>query len=175
MSGISRLFTIAASFVATRTSTAITFAMRDDAAFLGLDDVSVSAGAGPNMLLNPGFELGPVGSSTPIDWTYLNPFGVSTGGAVSTAPSPGPHSGSNYYSDGAFQGYDLLSQTIPTVPGDLYSISFWLRDNSAVSRTFSALDTTPATDSGVDLLVYAGAIPFAVPAAEPEPPTAAPD
>jgi PEP-CTERM motif len=152
------------NFVATGTTTTITFAMRDDAAFLGLDDVSVSTGGAPNLLLNPGFELGPVGSSTPTDWTYLNPFGASSSGVVSTDPSPGPHSGSNYYRDGAFQAYDLLSQTIATIPGDQYTISFWLEDSSTVSRTFSALDTTPETDSGVDLLVYAAAA-----AAIPEP------
>jgi hypothetical protein len=150
-------------FVATGTTTTITFALRDDAASLGLDDVSVSTGGGPNLLLNGDFESGPVGSSAPTHWTYLNPFNAASGGVVSTVSPPGPHSGSNYYLDGAFQAYDLLSQAIATTPGDAYTVSFWLDDSSTVSRTFSALDPN-ATDSGVDVLVYAAAS-----AAVPEP------
>ena len=152
-----------AHFVATGTTTNITFALRDDSASLGLDDVSVATGGGPNLILNPGFESGPVGSSTPTDWTYLNPSNAPFGGVVSTSSPPGPHTGSNYYLDGAFQAYDLLSQAIATTPGDDYAISFWLADSATASRTFSALDTT-GLDSGVDLLVYAAAV-----AAVPEP------
>jgi hypothetical protein len=149
----------APGFTATGTTTTFTFALRDDAAFLGLDDVSVSTGGGPNLLVNPGFESGPVGSSTPTGWTYLNPFGAQSSGVVSTNPSPGPHSGSNYYQDGAFQAYDLLSQAITTIPGDVYTVSFFLDDSASVTRTFSALDTTPGTNSGVDVLVYAATVP----------------
>src|SRR5215475_2075105 len=48
------------NFMATATTTNISFAFREDPAFLFLDDVSVTTGGGPNLLLNPGFELGPL-------------------------------------------------------------------------------------------------------------------
>ena len=45
------------NFTATQASSNISFAFREDPAFLFLDDVSVTTGGGPNLLLNPGFEL----------------------------------------------------------------------------------------------------------------------
>jgi PEP-CTERM motif len=150
------------SFTATNTTANISFALREDPAFLGLDDVSVTTGGGPNLLLNPGFELGPVGANAPTDWTYLNTFGATFAGVVSTDPSPGPHTGSNYYRDGAVQAYDGITQAIATTPGSLYTISFWLDDNSGLT-TFSRLstngDVTDTGGNGIDVLVYAGAIP----------------
>jgi hypothetical protein len=46
------------SFVATSPASFISFAFRNDPAFLGLDDVSVTTGAGPNLIVNGDFELG---------------------------------------------------------------------------------------------------------------------
>src|SRR5215471_8213462 len=54
------------SFVATATTTNISFAFREDPAFLSLDDVSVTLGGGPNLLTNPGFESGVVGDNAPV-------------------------------------------------------------------------------------------------------------
>src|SRR5436309_13966830 len=44
------------NFTATAGSTNISFAFREDPAFLGLDDVSVITGMGPNLITNGGFE-----------------------------------------------------------------------------------------------------------------------
>jgi hypothetical protein len=159
------------SFTATNTTTNISFSLREDPAFLGLDDVSVATGGGPNLLVNPGFELGPVGANAPTGWTYLNSFGAGAAGVVSTNSSPGPHTGSNYYRDGAIQAYDGITQSIATTVGSTYNISFWLDDNSSLT-TFSRLSTngnvTDPGGNGIDLLVYAGAIP-SLPTSTPEP------
>jgi hypothetical protein len=159
------------SFVATDTTTNLSFAFREDPAFLFLDDVSVTTGGGPNLVLNPGFELGPVGASAPTDWTYLNAFGAIAGGQV----GGGAHTGSLAYVDGAVQAYDGITQAIPTIPGLTYTISFWLNDNGPLT-TFSRLstngDVTDTGGNGIDLLVYAGQIPtLTPPAAVPEPAT----
>src|SRR5215470_1580706 len=53
------------NFVAASTSTNISFAFREDPAFLLLDNVSVTTGGGPNLLLNSDFDLGPVGATSP--------------------------------------------------------------------------------------------------------------
>ena len=159
-------------FTATSTATNIGFALRDDPSFLGLDDVSVSTGAGPNLLTNPGFESGVLGDHAPVGWSYQNAFLLNPAGPVTDAtssPSPGAHSGSNYYIDGAVQAYDGINQTVPTTPGDVYTVSFWLNDNSDLT-TFSDLSTngndTGTGGNGIDVLVYAEAV--ATPAA-PEP------
>jgi len=155
------------NFAAVAATTNISFAFREDPAFLFLDDVSVTTGGGPNLLLNPGFELGPVGANAPTNWTYLNSFGASFAGVVS--PN-GPHSGSNAYFDGAVQAYDGITQAIATNPGSLYNISFFLNDNSG-NTTFSALSTngnvTGTGGNGIDLLVYAGEVPTLNPVPEP--------
>jgi hypothetical protein len=159
------------NFTAVAASTNISFAFREDPAFLFLDDVSVTTGGGPNLLLNPGFELGPVGANAPTNWTFLNSFGATFAGVVSTS---GPHSGTNDYFDGAVQGYDGITQAISTTPGSLYTISFFLNDNSG-NATFSRLSTNGHNDStdgnGIDLLVYAGVVPTLPPTGVPEPST----
>jgi len=151
------------NFVAVNTTTNISFAFREDPAFLLLDNVSVTTGGGPNLLLNPGFDLGPVGASAPTNWTYLNSFGATFGGVVDAGCGI---SGSNCYFDGAVQAYDGITQAIPTTVGSLYNINFFLNDNSGLT-TFSRLSTngnvTDTGGNGVDLLVYAGAIPTLVP------------
>jgi hypothetical protein len=151
------------NFTSTAATTNISFAFREDPAFLFLDDVSVTTGGGPNLLLNPGFELGIVGNNAPVDWTYLNSFGASFAGVVS---NNNPHSGSNNYYDGAVQAYDGITQAIATTIGSTYTISFWLDDNSGLTN-FSRLstngDVTDTGGNGADLLVYGGAIPTLAP------------
>jgi len=77
-----------------------------------------------------------------------------------------PHSGSNAYDDGAVQAYDGITQGIVTTVGSTYTISFWLDDTSDLT-TFSRLSTngnvTDTGGNGVDLLVYAGAVPTITP------------
>ena len=58
-------------FTATAASTNISFAFREDPAFLHLDDVSVILKTGgPELILNGGFEAGPVGANAPTNWTF---------------------------------------------------------------------------------------------------------
>jgi len=153
------------NFTASQALTNLSFAFREDPAFLSLDDVAVNDLTHPsgNLVLNPGFELGPLGNSAPTDWTYLNAFGAVAGGTVE---NNNPHTGSNNYYDGAVQAYDGITQGIPTTIGDVYHVSFWLDDNSGLT-TFSDLstngDVTDTGGNGIDLLVYAGAVPTLAP------------
>lgn len=147
------------NFVASSTSTNISFAFRDDPAFLHLDDVSVTTGGGSNLLTNGGFESGPVGAPAPTGWTYLNSFGATFGGAVSMSS---PRTGTLAYVDGAVQAYDGITQAVATTVGATYTISFWLFEDGNLT-TFSRLSTngnvTGTGGNGIDLLVYAGAVP----------------
>src|ERR1700754_43905 len=58
------------TFVASQTTTNISFAFREDPAFLGLDDVVVQIGAGPSLLTNGGFESGAGGKNAPVGCNY---------------------------------------------------------------------------------------------------------
>jgi hypothetical protein len=93
----------------------------------------------------------------------LNTFGATFGGVVTAGC--GPTSG-NCYFDGAVQAYDGITQGINTMVGQTYTVSFQLNDNGGLT-TFQQLstngDTTDTGGNGVDLLVYGGAIPSAVP------------
>jgi PEP-CTERM motif len=156
------------NFMATNASTAVTFAFREDPAFLFLDDVTVNDLTHPsgNLILNGGFELGPAFAPAPTDWTYLNIFGAIAGGTVQTN-SVLAHSGTNYYDDGAVQAYDGITQQIGTSSGDTYQVEFWLADNSGSTGLFQDVsnngNTTTLGGNGIDLLVYAGGVPPAVP------------
>lgn len=149
------------NFVATDTTTNLSFAFRDDPWFLYLDDVSVTdlttSSAVP--VVNGGFESGVVGNSAPVGWIYLNSFGATFAGVVNDSNA---HSGSNDYFDGALQAYDGISQALTTTIGDLYQVSFWIfetSDNSTFSRLSTNGNVTNTGGNGIDLLVYAGAIP----------------
>ena len=158
------------SFVAAASSTNLSFAFREDPAFLFLDDVSLTTGGGANLLVNGGFELGTVGANAPVGWTYLNSFGAAAAGVVG---STGARTGTNAYVDGAVQAYDGITQAVSTVIGATYNLSFWLTDNGPLT-TFRQLsdngNTTGTGGNGIDVLVYAGAIPTLTPPV-PEPET----
>jgi hypothetical protein len=156
------------AFIATNPSTNISFAFREDPAFLFLDNVSVHlTSGGPNLLLNGDFETPPTGVNAPTNWTYLNSFGAAFAGVVQAGSGIG---GSNSYFDGAVQAYDGITQAVATTPGASYTIDFFLNDNSALT-TFSRLSTNGNVSgiggNGVDLLVYAGAVPTLTPVPEP--------
>jgi hypothetical protein len=146
----------------------LSFALRDDPSFLYLDDVTLHdvTNPGPDLMVNGGFESGPLFSNTPAGWTYLNQYGATAAGIVE---ENGPHSGSNNYYDGAIQAYDGITQVVPTTVGDTYHVSFWLNEDGEQS-TFSRLSTngnvTNNGGNGIDLLVYAGA---GAPQLTPEP------
>lgn len=143
----------ATSFIAQAAATELRFAFRHDSGFHRLDDISVSTGSGPNLVSNPGFELGPIGENEPVNWTYRNPFGAGAGGIVSDEM---PHTGSLAYFDGAAGAYDDISQAIETLPGETYAITFWLNSFST-QATFSPISSLD--NNGIDLLVYAAPVP----------------
>jgi hypothetical protein len=145
------------NFIASSATTNISFAFREDPAFLLLENVSVVPFfGGSNLLVNGNFELGVVGSSTPLGWTYLNNFGATSGGVVQSGCGVGS---SNCYFDGAVQAYDSITQAITTTLGAQYTIAFLLSDNGGLT-TFSALSTngdiSDQGGNGANLLVYAG-------------------
>jgi hypothetical protein len=149
--------TYSVNFTASSATSDISFAFREDPAFLHLDNVTVTlTGGGPNLIVNGDFEAGPVGANAPSGWTYLNIFGAQAAGVTATGCGVG---GSNCYSDGAVQAYDSITQAIPTTTGALYTITFQLTDDGSLT-TFSALstngDVTGTGGNGIDLLVYAG-------------------
>lgn len=141
-----------ADFLAGTASTNLTFAFREDPAFISLSNIVLTDVTHPsgNLLLNGDFSLGTYGTNAPTDWTYLNQYGASYGGVLD--PGCG-ETGNNCYYDGAVGAYDAITQVIATNPGDIYSVSFWVTDNSGYSN-FSDLGTGSA--AGIDLLVYAG-------------------
>ena len=151
-----------ANFTATAPTTNLSFAFRDDPAFLFLDDIAVTnlTTSSPVAVVNPGFEFGSTG------WTFLNQFGATFAGVVSPL---NPHSGTSSWDDGSVQAYDGITQALSTVAGDNYSVSFWLDENSGLT-TFSRLstngDVSDTGGNGIDLLVYAGVVPTL---AAPEP------
>jgi hypothetical protein len=155
------------NFTATLTSTAITFAIREDPAFIFLENTSVvdTTTSSGNLLLNGDFGLGTVGS-LPLDWTFANVNGASFSGVVDASNS-GSACGStpaspvtNCWYDGSVQAYDTISQTIATTIGNQYQISFFVEDNGSLT-TFSDLstngDTTDTGGNGADVVVYGGA------------------
>jgi hypothetical protein len=93
-----------------------------------------------NLVTNGGFEAGPVFSSTPIGWTFTP---ASDGGSDAGVNfGSGPHSGNNFYSFGAVgNAFDSISQAIPTVPGQPYTLSYFvsLDFSSGAPDEFQAL------------------------------------
>jgi hypothetical protein len=143
------------NFLAPGANTNLTFAFREDPAFLHLSNVVVTdvTHPGGNILINGDFALGPVGASAPTGWTYLNQYGASAGGRVSTGCGL---TGNNCYNDGAVAAYDAITQILSTTSGDTYNVDFFLTDNGSLT-TFSQLSTDGNDDgNGIDLLVYAG-------------------
>ncbi len=165
-------------FTAASALTNLSLAIREDPAFFALDDITMTdlTHPGPNLVVNGGFESGPVGSNAPTGWTYLNTYVATFPGFVDNGSTANPHSGHNEYFDGAVQAYDGISQAIATTTGDTYQVSFWLYDDGNLT-TFSALstngDVTGMGGNAADVLVYAGAIPNLTGGAVPEPATCA--
>jgi hypothetical protein len=155
--------TYTATFVATSTSTNLSFAFRDDPAFLELSSVSVTTGSGSNLVANGNFAAGTIGGSAPTGWSYLNYYTASNGGVLKSACGI---SSLNCYYDGAVQGYDMISQAITTKVGSAYTVTFDLNETGSAT-TFSRLSTngnlTTSAGNGVDVLVYAGALPTKAP------------
>ena len=171
------------SFVANATSEFVSFAFREVPAFWAFDDVSVTTGAGPNLLSSPSFEGATLGQNCnhnnalgcPPGWqAWIQPIDTSAIGQINTSSNTGgcnvqPHSGTTMWCDGSVQGYDAVYQQLTGLTiGATYNISFWLQDDSGSN----------ITNPGIDMLVYAGAalpdgtIPASgTPSSTPVPPT----
>lgn len=168
-----------ASFTAALTSTDITFALRNDPAFIGLDDITltdVTTSTGV-ALVNGDFEGGTQTSGgntfAPVGWNYDNVYGATFGGVVVTGGTGNcptvAHGGASFWCDGAVQSYDAIDQTVSTVVGHNYAINFWvnssgLGDTSGGGNNFQDLstngNTTDTGGNGIDVTVYAqGSIP----------------
>jgi len=172
------------NFTATLSNTAITFAFRDDPAFISIESASLTDQTTPsgNLLINGDFSGGNYtdngNSATPNGWTYANIYGATDGGSVSTNCPDGGTTSCWY--DGAVQAYDAISQTVATTAGNLYQISFSLAESSNCSTNggapcyFSDLstngDVTDTGGNGIDALVYAQAN-LPAPGTVPEPST----
>jgi hypothetical protein len=158
------------NFVAGLSSTAITFAFRNDPSFTSFANASVvditnPNSPGPNLLVNGDFSGGTyvdsvngvvVNSSVPNSWIYSNMYGATYGGILD--PDCGLDGGNCWY-DGAVQAYDAISQTIPTNIGDTYEISFYVQASGGT--TFSDISTNGNASgtggNGIDVTVYAQA------------------
>ncbi len=143
------------SFTAGTTSTDISFAFRDDPAFLSFSNVSVVAsGSTTNLLTNGDFSGGTYASGNyvnlPNGWSYQNQYAADASGEIENG----------IWVDGSVQAYDALSQYIATTIGDLYTISFFLTESSA-DETYSDVSTngdiTDSYGNGIDVLAYASA------------------
>lgn len=158
------------SFVATVSSTSISFAFREIPAYWGLDDTSVVLHlSSTNLLADPGFESATVGQNIPTGWSrWIQPIDVSAIGVVVSNASPGgcgtdtpTHGGTQFWCDGSVEGYDAVYQVIPTTVGSTYDISWYLGHDTG------AAPSAP----GIDMLVYAtdGLPGGTVPVGTPEP------
>jgi hypothetical protein len=146
------------SFTAGVTNTDITFAFREDPAFISFSDVSLTnttTGSSVNLIQNGNFALGSGQNAT--DWTYVNVYGAEAGGEVSGSCGGGL---STCWFDGAVQAYDAIDQFVATIVGDNYLLSYVYSDDSGLT-TMSDLSTNGITTgtggNGIDILAYEGA------------------
>ncbi|HEX4154465.1 MAG TPA: PEP-CTERM sorting domain-containing protein [Acidobacteriaceae bacterium] len=146
---------VSVDFVAGQTNTNITFAFREDPAYIFFSGVSLVDDTNPsgNLILNGDFSSGSGNDAT--DWTYVNEYGAYAGGVVTDSCNGGL---SSCWIDGAVQAYDAITQLVTTNLGDTYTLSFLYTDNSGYS-TFSDLstngDVTDEGGNGIDILAYA--------------------
>ena len=151
------------TFTSGLSSTDITFAFREDPAFISFGDVSLvnDTTHSGNLILDGNFSQGTHlssgNSNTPASWSYANMYGASSGGGVQACSA---FAGAACWYDGAVQAYDAIDQVVATTVGDTYTLSFMYSDNSSLS-TFSDLSTNGDTGdtggNGIDILAYAQA------------------
>jgi PEP-CTERM motif len=164
--------TYTVDFTAALANTSLSLAFREDPAFFSVTDVTLTDLTHPsgNLLTNGDFSLGPVGSDTPVGWTFQNTFGAEDEGVVRGPGGCGGGIAGNCWFDGSVQAYDELSQTVGTTIGDVYEVSFAATDDGSLN-TYSALstngNTTGTGGNGIDILVYAQAAPPNLNAPEP--------
>ncbi|MFZ0335914.1 MAG: PEP-CTERM sorting domain-containing protein [Candidatus Acidiferrales bacterium] len=162
------------SFTATGSNTDLTFALRNDPGYFGLDNISMvdTTTSSGDLVTNGGFESGLTG------WTDTNMYGAAFAGAVSgSCFGLAPESGSGQWCDGSTQAYDAIAQSITTTAGNVYTVTFWL-GSVDLNGTYPSLaqplstngDVTDTYGNGVDMFVYTqGSLP--PPGTTPEPAT----
>ncbi len=143
-----------ASFLATTPDSTVTFVFRHDPGFFTLEDTSVTTGGGPNLFSNPNFAIGAptaAGAGVP-GWQYFFQAGNLYPEYL------GYENGVGFY-DGSTQAYDGIYQIIPTVPGDVYTVSFGLL-NAGGGGIYQQIsnngDVTDTGGNGIDVVLYAG-------------------
>ena len=159
--------TEAVDFSAALANTAITFAFRDDPAYIAFGNVSLvdmTTGASVNLLANGDFSGGSYrdssGQLAPMGWSDANNYGASFSGQLSDSSfACAGFSGGNCWYDGSMAAYDALSQSVSTSVGNTYRLSFMYTENSHQSL-FSALATNGLggrAGNGIDILAFAQA------------------
>ena len=144
-------------FIAAFSTTDITFAFREDPAFISFSDVTLTnltTSSSTNLILNGNFASGSGSAAT--DWTYANIYGATFGGVVTSSCGGGL---TTCWYDGAVQAYDAIEQSVALVVGDDYALAFEYSDDGP-DTTFSDLstngDVTDTGGNGVDILAYEG-------------------
>lgn len=147
------------TFNAGVTNTDITFAFREDPAFIAMSNISLidNTTHSANLIVNGNFSAGgaaQIGSENPTGWTFANVFGAGASGVVSTACGS---LGSFCWRDGSIQAYDAIDQFVATTVGDSLTLSFQYWDNGSLT-TMSDLATnggSGTSGNGIDILAYA--------------------
>jgi hypothetical protein len=158
------------TFTAALSTTDITFAFREDPAFISFSGVSLvnNTTSSGNLILNGDFSSG--SGESPTDWHFDNPYGAEASGVVSNSCGGGL---ATCWFDGSVQAYDAIDQMVATIPGDSYTLSFLYSDDGGLT-TFSDLSTNGVISgtggNGIDILAYAQAgLPAAGGSPVPEP------
>lgn len=141
-------------FVAQYSTTVLTFLIRNDPSFMGLDTISVALqGDSTNIVTNGGLDQGPDANSglAPAGWATVGEQGLAAAGQ-SRSGTPGstfgsPQAGTGWWYDGAVGGHDGIAQNIATTVGSTYDLSFWIGSNPVPNG------------SSVDYQVFAGSLP----------------
>jgi hypothetical protein len=146
------------NFISGVASTNITFAFREDPAFISFSNVvliDLTTGSPTNLILNGNFASGSGNNAT--NWTFANIFGAAASGVVSSTCGGGL---ATCWFDGSVQAYDAITQVVATTIGDLYRLSFVYSDNGPLN-IFQDLstngNTTGTGGNGIDILAYAQA------------------
>jgi hypothetical protein len=149
---------VSTSFTAALSSTTITFAFRDDPAFIYFGNASLvnNTTSSGNLLVNGDFATGDL-----TGWTFANIYGAIFAGYVKTCDGFSPSAHCWY--DGSVGAYDAIAQVVATNPGDNYTLSFYYTESSA-QGVFSDISTPDL--SGINITAYAQA---QLPTAAPEP------
>jgi hypothetical protein len=115
------------TFTAITNTVVLTILCRNDPYYYYYDDFSViQQGTSVNIVGNPGFETG---SDSP--W-------YSVGHAVGDIEQYMPHTGLYAFVDGIVGGIDGLAQSLTTVPGSLYTLTFWVSSPYNTNAGYSA-------------------------------------